>query len=60
MRDQDRLAETRGDRRGGADVDHKRAAADRGAIDPFRGEAQIMRDRHRRLAGSRDAVGTAR
>jgi hypothetical protein len=41
-----------GDRRGGvADMDHQRAAADTGAVDPFRGEAEIMHDRHRRLAG---------
>jgi hypothetical protein len=33
----------------------KQAAADRGAVDPFRGEAEIMRHRHRRLAGGRDA-----
>ena len=57
MRDQHRLAEARSDRRGGvADMDHERAAADGGAVDPFRGEAQIMRDRHRRLAGGGDAV----
>ncbi len=37
-------------------MDHERAAADRGAVDPSRGEAQIMRDRHRCLAGGRDAV----
>jgi hypothetical protein len=37
-------------------MDHERAAADRGAVDPFRGEAQVMRDRHRRLAGGRDPV----
>src|SRR5216683_6952214 len=38
-------------RRGGvADMDHERAAADRGAVDPFRGDAEIMRDGHRRLA----------
>jgi hypothetical protein len=61
MRDQHRLAETRGDRRGGvADMDHERAAADRGAVDPSRGEAQIMRDRHRRLAGRGDAVDVGR
>jgi hypothetical protein len=46
MRDQHRLAEARGDRRGGvADMDHERAAADRGAVDPFRGQAQVMRHR---------------
>jgi hypothetical protein len=37
-------------------MDHERAAADRGAIDPFRGQAQIVRDRDGRLAGGRDAV----
>ena len=57
MRDQYRLAETQANRRGGvADMDHERAAADRGAVDPFRREAEMMRDRHRRLAGGRDAV----
>jgi hypothetical protein len=57
MRDQHRLAQPRGDRRGGvADMDHERAAADRGAVDPFRGQAQIVCHRPRRLAGSRDAV----
>jgi hypothetical protein len=33
-----------------ADMDHERAAADRGALDPFRGEAQIVCHRHQRLA----------
>ena len=57
MRNQHRLAEARGDRGGGvADMDHERAAADRGAVDPFRREAEIVRRRHRRLAGGRDAV----
>jgi hypothetical protein len=38
MRDQHRLAETQGDRRGSvADADHQRAAADRSAVDPVRG-----------------------
>ena len=61
MRDQHRLAETRGDRRGGvADMDHERAPTDRGAVDPFRRQAEIMRDRHRRLAGGRDAVDVGR
>jgi hypothetical protein len=42
MGDQHRPAEARSDRRGGvADIDQERAAADRGAVDPFRGEAQI-------------------
>jgi hypothetical protein len=35
---------------------NERAASDRGAVDPFRGTAQIVCDRHRRLAGRRDAV----
>ena len=49
--------QARGDRRSGvADMDHERKAADRGAIDPFRRQAEIMRDRDRRLAGGRDAV----
>jgi hypothetical protein len=40
MGDQYRLAEARGDRRSGvADMDHGRAAANRGAVDPFRGQA---------------------
>jgi len=57
MGDQHGPAEARGDCRGGvADMDHERAAADRGAVDPIRGEAEIMRDRHWRLAGGRDAV----
>ena len=57
MGDQHRLAQPRGYRRGGvADMDHERAAADRGAVDPFRGETQIVRHRHRRLVGGRDAV----
>ena len=30
--------------------------ADRGAADPSRGQAEIICDRHRRLAGGRDAV----
>jgi hypothetical protein len=37
MGDQHRLAEARSDHSGGmADMDHERAAADRGAVDPFR------------------------
>jgi hypothetical protein len=59
MRDQHRLTQARGDRRGGvADVDHQRAAADRSAVDPFRGQAQIqiVCHGHRGLAGGRDAV----
>jgi hypothetical protein len=59
--DQHSLAQARFDRRGGvAHVDHKRAAADRGAVDPFGGKAEIMGDRHRRLAGGRDAVDVGR
>src|ERR1700737_3802939 len=43
MGDQDRLAEARGDRPGGgAHMDHKRAAADRGAVGPFGGEARLL------------------
>ena len=43
MRDQYRLAQARGDRRGGvADMDHERAAADRGAVDPFRLDGMIV------------------
>jgi hypothetical protein len=57
MGDQYRLAQARGDRGGGvAGVDHERAAADRGAVDPFRGEPEIVCDRRRRLAGGGDAV----
>jgi hypothetical protein len=37
-------------------MDQKGAAADRRAVDPFGGEAQVMRDRDRRLAGGCDAV----
>jgi hypothetical protein len=59
MRDQRRIAPPRGDRRGGmAHMDHQRAAAARGAVDPFRREAQVIRNRHRRLAGGRDPVDT--
>jgi hypothetical protein len=32
-------------------MDHERAAADRGAVDPFRRQAEVVRDRRRRLAG---------
>jgi hypothetical protein len=42
-------------RRGMADMDHERAAADRGAVDPFRGQAEIVCHSHRRLAGGRFA-----
>jgi len=57
MRDQHRLAQPRGDRGGGvADMDHEGAAADRGAVDPFRGQAEIVRNRHRGLAGGRHTV----
>jgi hypothetical protein len=57
MGDQYLLAQPRGDRRRSVThMDHERAAADRGAVDPSRDEAEIMRDGHRRLAGGRDAV----
>ena len=57
MRNQDRLAQPRLDRRSSvADMDHKRAAADRGAVDLFRGQAEIVCHRHRRLASDGDAV----
>jgi hypothetical protein len=43
MRDQHRLAQARGDRRGGvADMDHERAVADRGAVDPTRGGIESL------------------
>jgi hypothetical protein len=43
MGDQHRLAEARGDRRGGvADMDHERAAADRGAVDLFGDNARCV------------------
>jgi hypothetical protein len=39
MRDQHRLAQAGGDRRGGvSEMDHERAAADRGAVDRFRAQ----------------------
>ena len=61
MGDQYRVAQPRGDRRGGmARVDHERAAADRGAVDPFRSEPEIMRDRGRGLAGGGDAINVGR
>ena len=61
MRDQHRLAQPGLDRRGGvADMDHKRAAANPGAVDPFRRETQIMRDRRRRLANGREAINVRR
>jgi hypothetical protein len=45
----------RGERRGGvADKDHERAAADRGAVDSLGGDAEILHNRCRRLAGGRD------
>jgi hypothetical protein len=34
-------------------MDHERAAADRGAVYPFEGGAEITRDRDRRLDGGR-------
>jgi hypothetical protein len=37
-------------------MDRERAAADRGAGDPFRGEDETMRDRHRRLTRIGDGV----
>jgi hypothetical protein len=37
-------------------MDHERAAADRCAVDPFRRQAEIMRNRHRGLAGGCSAV----
>jgi hypothetical protein len=44
MRDQYRLAQARGDRRGGvADMDHERAASDRSAVDLFRGVMDVIR-----------------
>jgi hypothetical protein len=49
MSDKHCLAQARLDRGGGvADMDHKGAAADRGAVDPFRGELEV---RHRLLTG---------
>ena len=61
MGDQHRVAEAGGDRGGGMPgVDHERAAADRGAVDPFRGEPEIVRDRGRGLAGGGDAVDVRR
>ena len=56
MRDQHGLTQTRLDRRGVADMDHERAVADCGALDPFRRQAEEVCHRHRRLAGGRDAV----
>ena len=45
------------DSRGGVlDMDPERAAADRGVIDRFRSQTQIVCHRHRRLAGGRGAV----
>src|SRR5258708_3851154 len=61
MGDQHRLAQPRFERRGGmADMDHEGAAADRGAVDPFRSDAEVVRDRDRRLAGGRDAINVLR
>src|SRR5712691_11276710 len=57
MGDQHALAQPAFERRGGrADMDHERAAADRGAIDPFGRDAEVMRDCGRGLAGGRDPV----
>ena len=47
-------------RRGVAHVDHERAAADGRAVDPGRRDAEIVRDRGRRLAGGGDAVDVRR
>ena len=47
-------------RRGVAHVDHEGAAADGGAVDPGRRDAEIVRDRGRRLAGGGDAVDVGR
>jgi hypothetical protein len=45
MGDQHRLAEAGLDRRRGvADMQHERAAADRGTVDPGRRDPEIMRD----------------
>ena len=47
--DQHGLAQARVDRRGGvADVQHERAAADAGAVDPVRRDAEVVGDRGRR------------
>ena len=43
-------------RRGVAHVDHERAAADGGAVDPGRRDAEVVRDGGGRLAGGGDAV----
>ena len=55
--DQHGLAEAGLDRRGGvADVQHERAAADGGAVDPGRRDAEIVGDLLRRLHRGGDAV----
>ena len=55
MRDQYRLAEARGDRRRGvADMDHERAAADRGAVDPF---SRSRRDKGHHHLSARVRIG---
>src|SRR6185437_8794266 len=57
MRDEDGLGEPGLDRRRRvANMDHERAAADRGAVDPARRDAEIMRDLLRRLDGGGHAV----
>ncbi len=61
MGDQDGVAEAAFERRGSmADMDHEGAAADRGAVDPFRGDAEVVRHRDRGLAGGGDAVDVLR
>ena len=57
MGDQHGLAEPGLDRRRGvADVQHERAAADGGAVDPGRRDAEIVGDLLRGLDGGGDAV----
>ena len=57
MRDQHGLAQAGLDRGGGmADMQHERAAADGGAVDPGRRDAEIMRDLLRRLDRGGEAV----
>ena len=57
VRNQHGLAETCLDRGGGmADMEHERTAADRGAVDPGRRDAEIMRDLLRRFDRGGDAV----
>ena len=57
MGDQHGLAEAGLDRRRGvADMQHERAAADRGAVDPGRRDAEVMGDLLRRFHRGGDAV----